>query len=36
MLVGSKAQLKSLNIDEFILNDEGMPFVKICIFICIY
>ena len=26
MLVGSKAQLKSLNVDEFILNYEGMPF----------
>ena len=25
MLVGSKAQLKSLNVDEFILNYEGMP-----------
>ena len=25
MLVGSKAQLKSLNFDEFILNYEGMP-----------
>ena len=25
MLVGSKAQLKSSNIDEFILNYEGMP-----------
>ena len=25
MLVGSKAQLKSLHVDEFILNYEGMP-----------
>ena len=25
MLVGSKAQLKSLNVDEFIFNYEGMP-----------
>ena len=25
MLVGSKAQLKSLNVDEFLLNHEAMP-----------
>ena len=25
MLVGSKAQLKSLNFDEFVLNYKGMP-----------
>ena len=25
MLVGSKAQLKSLNVDEFVLNYKGMP-----------
>ena len=25
MLVGNKAQLKSLNVDEFILNYEGVP-----------